>query len=263
MKLQTGLLIVSCVLLFTGCSQTDHITKSKNVHTANKQELQHKQANDDLTLKVVYFNDIMKVNGKNVIQNPENILALVDKHFMLPDGYAPNDLVRPKVPFSFGDQSVEQALLRKEAAVALESMFSDAKKAGIQLYAVSGYRSFARQKSLFNAEVTQVGKKKAFEAVAVPGTSEHETGLAMDIGSRSTDFYLTQGFAQTKEGKWLAENADQYGFILRYPKGKETITAYEFEPWHYRYVGKKAARIIYKHHWSLEEYFQKVKKVSD
>jgi D-alanyl-D-alanine carboxypeptidase len=97
--------------------------------------------------------------------------------------------------------------------------------------------------------------------VAIPGSSEHQSGLAMDIASKSTDLNLTEGFAETIEGKWLAENAHRFGFILRYPKGKEAITNYEYEPWHFRYVGEKAATVIYQHDWTLEEYFKEVKKI--
>ena len=134
--------------------------------------------------------------------------------------YVPPDLVRPNVAFSFGDQKVEQSFLRKEAAGALEKMFTDAKKSGIELYAVSGYRSFRFQKALYDAEVKRVGVAKASLAEAVPGTSEHQTGLAMDIASQSTKLLLTERFADTSEGKWLHDNAHRFGFILRYPKGE-------------------------------------------
>ncbi|XJZ29090.1 D-alanyl-D-alanine carboxypeptidase family protein [Bacillota bacterium Lsc_1132] len=233
-------------------------TKSK---IEEKKDVQPKSSQDPLALPAMYFNEIKQVDGKNRIQNPDNLLVLVNKDYYLPDQYIPADLVRPNVAFSFGDQKLEQSLLRKEAALALETMFAEAKKAGIELYAVSGYRSYNRQRTLFDAEVNKVGKEKAEQAVAVPGSSEHQSGLAMDIGSKSTNFYLTEGFSDTKEGKWLAENAHRFGFILRYPKGKEMITHYEFEAWHFRYVGIKPATIMYEHQWTLEEYFQEVKKI--
>lgn len=213
------------------------------------------------TLESVFFNDIKEVDGRKVIQNPTNIVSLVNKEFGLPDGYAPEDLVRPKVEFSFGNQDIEKSYMRKEAAKALEDMFNGAKKSGITLYAVSGYRSYNRQTEVYDAEVSRVGEKKAVQAVAYPGNSEHQTGLAMDISSESADFLLTEGFGETKEGKWLKENAHLYGFILRYPKGKEKITQYKFEPWHFRYVGKKSAKDIYENDWTLEEYFKVVRKI--
>ena len=213
------------------------------------------------TLASEFFNDIKEVDGRNIIQNPTNTVSLVNKEFGLPDGYVPDDLIRPKVSFSFGDQDIEKSYLREEAGKALEEMFNAAQKDGVYLYAVSGYRSFTRQQDVFAAEINRVGEEKALEAVAYPGNSEHQTGLAMDISSESVGFLLEEGFTDTKEGKWLANNAHQYGFILRYPKGKEAITGYKFEPWHFRFVGKKSAKDIYENDWTLEEYFNKVRKI--
>ncbi len=215
----------------------------------------------DFVLESVYFNDLAVVNGKNMIQNPTNIMVLVNKEFALPDFYAPDDLVRPNVAFSFGDQDIEKSYMRKEAADALEKMFSDAMNNGIQLFAVSGYRSYDRQQQVYNAEVSRVGEELAVQAVAVPGFSEHQTGLSMDISSESAQFALSEQFGRTLEGKWLQNNAHRFGFILRYPKGKENITGYKYESWHYRYVGVKAATEIYENDLTLEEYFNKVKKI--
>lgn len=220
-----------------------------------------KPADDELTLEASYFNVIQNADGRNVIQNPQNTLSLVNKVFGLPANYIPGDLVRPNVLFSFGDAKLEKSLMRQEAAVALEKMFAGAKNDGIELAAVSGYRSYGRQDAIFNAEIKRVGKEKALEAVAIPGSSEHQTGLTMDISSRTNDFNLDEQFAKTKEGVWLVHNAHEYGFILRYPKGKEGITGYMYEPWHFRYVGIKAAAEIYKNNWTLEEYFDNVKKI--
>jgi D-alanyl-D-alanine carboxypeptidase len=151
--------------------------------------------------------------------------------------------------------------MREEAATALENMFATAQKSGIELYAVSGYRSYNRQQQLFNAEINRVGIEKAEQAVAIPGASEHQSGLAMDISSKSNKFYLNEDFANTTEGKWLKDNSHRFGFILRYPKEKIDITNYMYEPWHFRYVGVKAATIMYEHNWTLEEYFNEVKKM--
>lgn len=220
-----------------------------------------KPAEDELTLEAAYFNVIQNADGRNVIQNPQNTLSLVNKVFGLPANYIPNDLVRPNVLFSFGDAKLEKSLMRQEAAAALEKMFAGAKNDGIELAAVSGYRSYGRQDTIFNAEIKRVGKEKALEAVAMPGSSEHQTGLTMDISSKTNNFNLDEQFAKTKEGVWLAHNAHEYGFILRYPKGKEGLTGYMYEPWHFRYVGIKAATEIYKNKWTLEEYFDNVKKI--
>lgn len=283
-------LLLLLTALLTGCSKLDGITEhipflnkdkaseettgngDKDIEQSNEEgTADSTQENDSesegseeeipWTLEAAFFNDIKVVDGRNIIQNPTNTVSLVNKDFGLPDGYAPEDMVRPDVLFSFGDQDIEKSYLRKEAASALEEMFNAAKKDGVILYAVSGYRSYDRQSVLFKAEVDKVGEKKAEEAVAYPGNSEHQTGLAMDISAESADFLLTEEFEDTKEGKWLHDKAHLYGFILRYPKGKEDITKYKFEPWHYRYVGKKSAKDIFENNWTLEEYFEQVRKI--
>ncbi|ESU30170.1 hypothetical protein G3A_23245 [Bacillus sp. 17376] len=227
----------------------------------NEQTEEDITSEDELTLEAAYFNVVQNTDGKNVIQNPQNTMSLVNKIFGLPENYIPADLVRPSVPFSFGDAKLEKSLIRVEAADALEKMFAGARNDGIELAAVSGYRSYGRQEALFNAEVNKVGEEKALQAVARPGSSEHQTGLTMDISSKTNNFNLNEQFGSTKEGVWLAHNAHKYGFILRYPKGKEGITGYMYEPWHFRYVGVKAATEIYENEWTLEEYFENVKKI--
>ena len=131
--------------------------------------------------------------------------------------------------------------MRQEAALALEEMFDACKKdIGITLKAVSGYRSYARQETIYNNKLERVhgSVEKADEYVARPGASEHQTGLVMDVGQKSDKVNLTGGFGATKGGKWVAEHCWEYGFIIRYQKGWEEITGYEYEPWHVRYVGK-------------------------
>ena len=98
--------------------------------------------------------------------------------------------------------------------------------------------------------------KKTSQVITVPGCSEHEIGLALDITS-DTYIPLLQGFAETEEGKWLAEHGHEYGFILRYPSGKEYITGIEYEPWHFRYVGREAAKIMHDENICLEEFWDK------
>lgn len=227
----------------------------------NKGEDDGVEEKDEFTLEAEYFNEILEVDGKNVIQNPLNILALVNKQFSLPGDYQPVDLVRPNVSFSFGNQDVEKSYLRKEAAEKLEEMFNAAKLENIHLFAVSGYRSYNRQVEVFANAVARQGEEEAMKVVAVPGYSEHQTGLAMDISAPSVGYDLVEEFGQTAEGKWLRENAHRFGFILRYPKGKEHITGYSYEPWHFRYVGEKVAKIIYENDLTLEEYFDLVQKI--
>lgn len=206
--------------------------------------------NDYSLLDTVYTDE----NGNNIIKNPDDILVLVNKERNLPSDYKPQDLVIPNVRFSFSGES-EKKYMREEAAEALEQLFSEAEKQGIVLYAVSGYRSYERQKALFNNKVNKVGAEEANKLVAKPGQSEHQTGLAMDVSSKSANFLLEVNFGQTVEGRWLKENAHKFGFIIRYPKEKTDVTGYSYEPWHIRYVGKEAASEIYEKLITLEEYF--------
>lgn len=189
-------------------------------------------------------------NVKNV-NNPDDIMVLVNYKNQISKNYVPNDLVVPNIEFVFkGDDPKKQ--MRKPAALAIEKMFNEAKDQGINLYGVSGYRSADRQKQIFDNQVQAVGETRAKEYVALPGESEHQTGLAMDVGR------LEGSFGQSKEGKWLRENAHNFGFILRYPEGKEHITKINYEPWHFRYVGIKPANEIYNSGLTLEEYIEDI-----
>ena len=129
-------------------------------------------------------------------------------------------------------------------------MKNDAKNNNINLYIRSGFRSYNTQVSLYNNYVKRDGKAAADTYSARAGHSEHQTGLAADINS------LDQSFINTKEGKWLNDNCYKYGFIIRYPKGKESITGYIYEPWHIRYVGTDISSKLYNNgNWiTLEEY---------
>ncbi|GGE52425.1 putative carboxypeptidase YodJ [Pullulanibacillus camelliae] len=199
-------------------------------------------------------------DGLIIDQNPESLLVLVNKTHKLPDGYVPPNLVYPDVRFPYSDM-IEKRQVRSVTAKALKQLFKAADQAGYKLYGESGYRSYDRQVNIYNGNVDKYGAAKASTISAHPGTSEHQTGLAIDITSQemldnnSAD-PLVEKFGDTAAGKWVAANAHKYGFIIRYPKGKEQITGYEYEPWHIRYVGVKVATDIYNHGWTLEEYLQ-------
>ncbi|MED5016224.1 M15 family metallopeptidase [Paenibacillus chibensis] len=197
---------------------------------------------------------IKEVDGKEVVTNPEAMTVIVNKQRSLPDGYEPTDLVEPNVPFSF-DGPHEKRHLRKEAADALEKLFAGAKEDGIELRAVSGYRSYSRQKSIFQNNVRTKGEEYASRVSAIPGMSEHQTGLAIDVSSPSAKNELEESFGDTTEGKWLAEHAADYGFVIRYLKDREDVTGYVYEPWHIRYIGTDLAQDVYKSGMTLEEYF--------
>ncbi len=130
----------------------------------------------------------------------------------------------------------------------LQKMFTAAKKDGLKMHVSSGFRSYNTQKQLYNNYVARDGKTAADRYSARPGHSEHQTGLAFDINSASPSF------AATPQAKWLSENCHKYGFIIRYPKGKESITGYMYEPWHIRYLGVETATAVYESGLALEEY---------
>lgn len=186
------------------------------------------------------------------IKNPDLIDVLVNKQNWLSKDYIPSDLTKPKVKF-LEDTNPEAMFLRKEVAKALEKLFKKAKKEKLNLFAVSGYRSYKRQSEIFKNNLKKDGEN-ANKYSARPGQSEHQTGLAIDITCYEEGDVLSYEFENTNEYKWLSENVHKYGFIIRYKKGKEEITGYNFEPWHLRYVGNKIAEEIYFNNISLEEY---------
>ncbi|MEF9933992.1 MAG: M15 family metallopeptidase [Clostridium sp.] len=186
----------------------------------------------------------------------DNILRLVNEDNKVDDKDLRNSLVVPNVSLVDTGKN-EKNLLRKEAASALENMLLDAKNNKLTIYLSSGYRSKERQIQVYNAKVYNSGnKEQAF--VAKPGHSEHQTGLAVDLTSKSVKFKLIQDFQYTAEGKWLYENAHKYGFILRYPKNKKDETGYAFEPWHFRYVGVEVSTYMKKHNLTLEKLYEKL-----
>ncbi len=145
--------------------------------------------------------------------------------------------------------------MRDDAAAALEQMAADCNAAtGGTLVSVSGYRSYQTQASIYQRKVERVGsKEKADEYVARPGASEHQLGLAMDLGWEQYDGTSAK-FAKSKAGAWCTENCWKYGFILRYQEGWEDVTGYKYEAWHFRYVGKEHAARIYENQMPLENY---------
>jgi D-alanyl-D-alanine dipeptidase len=129
------------------------------------------------------------------------------------------------------------------ASVALDRMMADMRSIGLHPLVVSAYRSYQTQAALYQARVRAQGAAVAGEFTAPPGYSEHQLGLAVDLSSSAAGGRLSGAFDGTPEGRWLHANAARYGFILRYPAGKEAVTGYAFEPWHFRYVGASAQSI--------------------
>jgi D-alanyl-D-alanine carboxypeptidase len=181
-------------------------------------------------------------------------LILINKQHSIPDDYT----------FTFGTISTLKGTMKCDERIIsdLLEMLQGAKDDGINLQICSPYRDMDRQVYLFDKKITTYMKQGmsymdayalTAQAVTVPGASEHQIGLALDIVSDSYA-YLNEGFGETEAGKWLAEHGCEYGFILRYPKGKEYITGIEYEPWHFRYVGREAATIMTEEDLTLEEF---------
>lgn len=191
------------------------------------------------------------------ISLPDSIYVLANKLNHLPEDYTPDPLRVPDIRFSFSDYN-DKMNQRDEPAKALELMFADAKSDFHDLFAVSGYRSYNRQQTIYNYKVDTRGLEAADEVSARPGHSEHQTGLAMDITCEAVGFGLEYAFGDTPEGIWVAQNAHKYGFIIRYPEDKVDITGYNYEPWHLRFVGVELASFVYENQLTLEELYSSV-----
>ena len=183
----------------------------------------------------------------DVIVYPNELTVLVNKYNQLPSGFEQAGLVEVSREYKTNDG--RQYLLTSIAYENYKLMADAAKADGLSMQIVSAYRTESYQRNLYNTRLNTTGRTNADNYTARPGHSEHQTGLAVDIGT-------TKGtFEYTSEFKWLQAHAHEYGFILRYPKGKEWITGYSYEPWHYRYVGRDAAKIIWEQGITYEEYY--------
>lgn len=186
--------------------------------------------------------------------DPDSIHVLVNRQNPLdPPEYEPEDLVYPEVPF-YGPESAMQ--VRQEAAEALEELFAAGEDEGMYLGLVSAYRSFDYQRQIYAARHAEVGTEATDLYMSRPGYSEHQTGLAADVISiANPDCMLGECFADTPEGQWVAENAHEHGFVIRYLEDMEDVTGYPYEPWHLRYVGEETATEVHAEGLTLEQYW--------
>ncbi len=184
------------------------------------------------------------------IDTPGSLWWLVNPDRPIPDGYVPPDLVTPNVPLKPDTGATE---LTAATAAAFEAMVADAAAAGHELQLNSGYRSYEQQQLLYDRFVDDFGQEVADQRVALPGTSEHQTGLAADVGQ--VGLPDDQLFGDTEASRWVADNAHRFGFILRYPPDKADITGYANEPWHLRYVGTELAAELQASGLTMEEHF--------
>jgi D-alanyl-D-alanine carboxypeptidase len=174
--------------------------------------------------------------------SPSSLWVIVNKKHALPSDYTP-ELV-----------AVAGGQMHSAAATSLTKLLSDALAAGNSLYIISSYRSYSNQQSTYGGWVERDGVAKADTYSARPGYSEHQTGLAVDLGNGTCDLEIC--FGDTLAGKWLAGNAYKYGFIIRYPSDKTLVTGYQYEPWHLRYIGDDLSQQMHDQSiTTLEEFF--------
>lgn len=178
---------------------------------------------------------------------PHTKEVLVNKHYALSEGYIPENLENIDTKYAIANMKMVH-----EARVAFEELSEAASKENLRILAMSSYRDYYYQRNLYNQYVNKDGVEKADTYSARAGHSEHQTGYATDVYNGKVPF---TSFENTEEYIWMKEHAHEYGFILRYPKEKVHETGYQFESWHYRYVGLEIAKIIHEKNITLEEYY--------
>lgn len=187
-----------------------------------------------------------------------DVTVLVNKKNMLDSNYVPLKMYvvdENEGNFhQFKDASLKP-MLRSDIKEYVDKLINDAQGLGLPIIVDSGYRSYNYQQVVLDALIKEKGDE-AFKLVALPGASEHQTGLAIDFAYYENGIYNDDVKENDKEAIWLKNNAWKYGFILRYPKGKENVTGYNFEPWHFRFVGLKLAKYLFKNDLTLEEYYK-------
>lgn len=186
---------------------------------------------------------------------PSYKTLLINKEHPLSDNFVPSRLAVVNIPF-ICVKNEDKCKMHPKAAKAMKKMWKKAHDLGLEIYGISAYRSYSRQKEIFLESVKQKGMETTLLNIAPPGCSEHQSGLAIDVSSPACYFHLDESFGKTGEYLWLTKHAHRFGFIIRYPYGTRHITGYNPEPWHLRFVGKKAAFEIYSKRITLEEYLK-------
>lgn len=228
----------------SGCSKKENINKDEEIfnnieHNTNKDTSINLNSNIEKIDKSDLSSNLEEAR-RNYIEGEKPLyidgILVVNKEFGIPRNFASG--------------------LNQEAVEAFNQMKKDAELEGIIINIRSGFRDYDTQTNLFNTYVQRDGIEKANRYSAKPGHSEHETGLTIDITDEHNNRSIGDWFNETKQAKWLYENAYKYGFILRYPKGKEDITGYKYESWHYRYIGTEHSKNFAMNDLTLEEYLK-------
>lgn len=245
--------LASSVCVFSACGN-DKMKEDKRIHpsfTINAEQMETLLAAESEGIRKAVlerpsnFLDIMK----QILSGPEILYALVDKEHALHPNYEPDDLV------NLHDNGVtvrpgrEYLKMRKITITDILAMSETAEKDGVELVFSSTYRPYATQERIYDNYVSKYGKAEADRFSAQPGKSQHQLGTTADFGS------ITEAFGDTAAGKWLYNNAGDYGFSLSYPEGSEHITGYMFEIWHYRYISRTGTLMQKEFFFNIQQYF--------
>lgn len=223
-----GATLAVAIILLSACGIEQNTEDNQSEESkSNNETKQNKNNNQEEKNK----HEVTKKNGVTYVDGH----VFVNKKVDLPKDYTPG----------------ENPTARNQ----LNKLIQDARNQDLDLVFRSGYRSYESQEQLYNDYVARDGEEAANQYSATPGNSEHQTGLAFDVGSDTATDDFRSSFGDTDEGKWMEEHAHEYGFIIRYLEGKEDITGYQYEPWHLRYVGKDLAQKVHQKNVTLEEYF--------
>lgn len=185
----------------------------------------------------------------NLLENKNGNLTLVNQDNVLASDFVPNNLIRVRLRSVSGPHE-----LRKEAAEALSELFKAAEEVGHELYVKSSYRNYQTQNTMYSNRISKYGKDDG--VVAKPGTSDHQTGLGVDVLNRewANREGMTPAFGQTADAQWIEANCAEFGFVIRYLPEKQEITKIIYEPWHLRYVGREVAQYMMENRLTLEEF---------
>jgi len=248
------------LLMGAACTRPAHLNKTPEIQAArtpqedrlsralNAAEIPADMQKNILANRALFLEELSGVLDAETYRNDPFLYLLVDKkHPLVPQDYFPDDLVELSEQGAFGIGR-EGLLLRYPAAAALEKMAKAALRDGVTLVASSTFRPYDYQIKVYERNVRENGQAAADRVSARPGYSQHQLGLVVDFGS------ITDAFADTKAGKWMAENAAGYGWSLSFPAGYEAVTGYRWESWHYRYTGRPLTRLIERWFGGIQQY---------
>lgn len=256
-------LLLSIILLITGCNSGRDTRNNVEDGVINSEISYYKEENlnrykkykekypnfsdEDIITRVNIGLDNKYYTGTKVTPYLNSIKILSNKYYYMPSDYVPENLEVISSECSSGTR-----YLVRDARVAFEKLCMDAKRDGYTVRAMSAYRSYNYQATLYQNYVDKDGVDSADTYSARPGFSEHQTGLVVDVDDASYSF---NSFHQSKSFKWMQDNAYKYGFIMRYPEDKVDITGYSYESWHYRYVGVDVSTKMRDEKLSFDEYY--------